>query len=107
MNSAISLPASTMTRSRIAPAALAPPGQLKLALRSALAPGAASAGVPVRVRLAMTTPVVWFSTSTRSVQLRPGVMVPALDMVQPTVTVSPFCQSPAGVTDRLPATRLT
>ena len=107
LNSAISLPASTVTRSRIAPAALAPPGQAKLALRLRLAPAAPCAGVPAWVRLAMTVPVVWFNTSTRSVQPRVGATVPALVVVQATVTRSPLFQSPAGVMLRLLAARLT
>ena len=87
--------------------ALAPCGQVKLALRAALAPAARFCWVKDWLSVAISWPVVWFSTSTRSLQLPVSAMVPALPVFQRTVTASPPFQFAAGSTLRPVAVRLT
>ena len=105
--SGMSFKASTMTRNRSAPVAFAPCGQVKPALRAIVAPAPRFCCVNAWFSVAMSWPVVRFSTSTRSVHAPMAAVVPALPVVQCTVTASPPFQSAAGSTVKPVACKFT
>ena len=106
LNSGTSPRASTTTRRRYWPMALSPAGQLKLALRAAWPPAAMAWAVKAWAMLATTTPVLRFSSSSRSVHWPLAEAVPVLRMAQVTVTAWPAVHSPSGVIVRSATCRL-
>ena len=86
--------------------ALSPAGQLKLALRAAWPPAAMAWAVKAWAMLATTTPVLRFSSSSRSVHWPMAAAVPVLRVAHDTVTAWPAVHSPSGVIARSATCRL-
>jgi hypothetical protein len=106
-NSAMSLPASTVTRRRSMPVEFTPVGQTKLALCWAMSPAASVALERTWLIVAMMAPVVWLISSTFSVHVPLTAIVPALAVCQLTVTVSPAFHAEPGLMSSPLACRLT
>ena len=88
--------ASTVTVIKKGPLASRPAGQVKDAVRSALALGASVLSGPLTTTSVLATMafVTVLRTTTRSIQLPDGARVPAFVMVQPTLTVWPAVSWP-------------